>query len=101
MDLHRAGGGLPVPRRLNPPCADLSPAAFFGIGDSLHRLLGRIWAVSLVTIARVWFGIRRLNPGQLGYIRIFSTVTMITVPLLTAGHFTLIPGRMSDGWLGY
>lgn len=93
-------------------------------GDTAHRFIGRIWAASLLATALLSFGIRDLNPGGLSFIHIFSAVTVVTVPmlvlaardhriarhrsavrglvtgaLLTAGYFTLIPGRMPGEWL--
>jgi uncharacterized membrane protein len=93
-------------------------------GDGAHRLLGRIWALSLFATALISLGIRDINDGGFSFIHIFSIVTIITVPmlvfaarhhriarhrgavrglvtgaLLTAGYFTLIPSRMLGGWL--
>jgi uncharacterized membrane protein len=93
-------------------------------GDATHRRLGRIWAVSLFATALISFGIRDINEGGLSFVHIFSVVTIITVPLLvlaarhhriarhrgavrglvtgallTAGYFTLMPGRTLGGWL--
>jgi uncharacterized membrane protein len=93
-------------------------------GDLLHRILGRVWALSLFTTAVVSFTIRDLNEGGFSFIHIFSLITVVTVPglvlaarhhriarhrnavrwlvtgaLLTAGYFTLLPSRILGGWL--
>jgi uncharacterized membrane protein len=93
-------------------------------GDGAHRILGWIWALSLFATALISFGIRDINDGGFSFIHIFSTVTIVTVPmlvfaarhhriarhrgavrglvtgaLLTAGYFTLIPSRVLGGWL--
>jgi uncharacterized membrane protein len=90
-------------------------------GDRLHRHLGRIWGVLMVTTAIVSFWIGR--PGQgvggtgLSFIHIFSVVTLVSIPygiwqirrgnvvehyramqgpyigLVVAGLFAFIPGR--------
>ncbi|MEP2101056.1 MAG: DUF2306 domain-containing protein [Parasphingorhabdus sp.] len=91
-------------------------------GDKLHKHMGRIWAVLMVTtaIASFWIG----RPGQgiggsgFSFIHIFSVVTLVSIPygiwqirrgnvvehyramqgpyigLLIAGLFAFIPGRI-------
>jgi uncharacterized membrane protein len=93
-------------------------------GDGTHRVLGWLWALSLFGTALISFGIRGINDGGLSIVHLFSVVTIVSVPLLvfaarhqriarhrgavrglvtgallTAGYFTLIPGRMLGGWL--
>lgn len=91
-------------------------------GDKLHKHMGRIWAMLMVTtsIASFWIG----RPGEglggtgLSFIHIFSVVTLFSIPygiwqirrgnvkahyqamqgpyigLLVAGLFAFIPGRI-------
>ena len=93
-------------------------------GDGAHRVLGWIWAISLLATALISFGICEINDGGLSFIHIFSVITIVTVPmlsfaarhhriarhrravrglvtgaLLAAGYFTLLPSRMLGGWL--
>lgn len=93
-------------------------------GDTAHRMIGRVWAASLFAAALLSFGIRDINEGGFSFIHILSVVTLVAVPLLvlaarhhriaphrsavrglvtgallTAGYFTLIPGRMLGDWL--
>jgi uncharacterized membrane protein len=93
-------------------------------GDLWHRRLGWVWAVFLFGTAMISFAIREINDGSFSFIHILSVVTAVNVPLLvfaarhhqiarhrgavrglvtgallTAGYFTLIPGRTLGGWL--
>ena len=93
-------------------------------GDRAHAVLGWVWAVCLFITAMLSFGIRGINDGQFSFIHVLSVVTVATVPflvwsartgklerhrsavrglvtgaLLTAGFFTLIPGRLLGEWL--
>ncbi|QTD54830.1 DUF2306 domain-containing protein [Parasphingorhabdus cellanae] len=91
-------------------------------GDRLHKHMGRIWAVLMVTTAIVSFWIGRPGTGIAGtgfsFIHIFSVVTLVSIPygiwqirrgnaqehyramqgpyigLLIAGLFAFIPGRV-------
>lgn len=93
-------------------------------GDNWHRILGWVWALSLIATALVSFAVRTIAPGRLSFIHIFSIVTLVAVPLLVllarrhnvarhrravrgvvtgallaAGYFTLLPSRMLGQWL--
>lgn len=91
-------------------------------GDALHKILGRLYAMLMVTTAIVSFWIGRPGTGIAGsgfsFIHIFSVVTLFSIPwavcavrrgniasheatmrglyvgLIIAGLFTLIPGRL-------
>lgn len=84
-------------------------------GTSVHRLLGRVWVILMLTTALVSFGIR--SNGQFSWIHILSVVALLGVSgaviaivrgkirvhqramtavyasLLITGAFTLLPGR--------
>lgn len=89
-------------------------------GTKVHKLAGRLWAVSMLITAVVSFGINSFNsPIGLSPIHLFSVVVLISVPyaiysvrngniaahkkamtgvlvggLGVAGGFTLMPGRL-------
>lgn len=100
------------------------PALFLGAwmmvarkGTRLHRLLGRIWAILMLTTSIASFGLTGLT-GGIGPIHIFSVVTLVSVPwaiiavrrgniiahqramtgpyigLVVAGLFSFLPGRL-------
>lgn len=93
-------------------------------GDKLHRALGWVWSLCMLTTALVSFGIRMTNPGGLSLIHILSVFTLIGVPwliynarshkvdahrrgargfvigaLLIAGFFTFPFDRLLGHWL--
>ena len=47
-------------------------------GTPAHRLMGRIWVVSMLTTACVSLGIR--TTGGLSFIHIFSLITLVSAP---------------------
>jgi uncharacterized membrane protein len=91
-------------------------------GDARHRMLGKVWAMLMLTTAVVSFWIRDIT-GHIGPIHIFSVVTLISIPLgiwrirrgdvaahrramlgpyiglIAAGLFALTPGRMLGGMI--
>jgi uncharacterized membrane protein len=93
------------------------PVLIMKKGTKLHKLLGRIWAVLMVTTAISSFWLQGLV-GSIGPIHIFSVVTLVSIPraiwairkgdvvthqramvgpyigLLVAGLFSFMPGRM-------
>lgn len=104
--------------------ATVIPALFLGgpilwmrKGTPLHKILGRIWAMLMVTTAISSFWLQGLI-GTIGPIHFFSVVTLISIPraiyfarkgdfvkhqrsmtgpyigLLIAGLFSFLPGRM-------
>jgi uncharacterized membrane protein len=90
-------------------------------GDRWHRLLGRLWAVLMMTTAVSSFWLR--SNGGLSFIHLFSVLTLVSVPLavvwirrgkverhrrtminiyiglVVAGLFAFTPGRLLNGWL--
>ncbi len=93
-------------------------------GDNMHRVLGWIWAISMLVTAILSFDIRMINRGSLSYIHILSVITLVGVPvlvisarrrdlkrhrgqargfvigaLLVAGFFTFPFNRLLGGWL--
>ncbi|WP_174275231.1 DUF2306 domain-containing protein [Sphingomonas bacterium] len=90
-------------------------------GDRLHRLLGRVWALLMVSTALFSFGVQ--TSGHLSWIHLFSVLILVTVPrgvilamrgdiaghkramqriymgMVIAGLFTFIPGRLLGDWL--
>lgn len=93
-------------------------------GDGMHRLLGWIWAISMLVTAILSFDIRLINQGSLSYIHILSVITLVGVPvlvisarrrdlkrhrgqargfvigaLLVAGFFTFPFNRLLGSWL--
>jgi uncharacterized membrane protein len=90
-------------------------------GDSLHRMLGRIWVVLMLVTAISTFWLR--TNGSLSFIHIFSAMTLISIPmaiiairrgnlerhrramtgvyigLVVAGAFAFMPGRLLSSWL--
>lgn len=100
------------------------PALFLGVpvllmkkGTKLHKLLGRIWGMLMITTAISSFWLQGLV-GSIGPIHIFSVVTLFSIPqgiyyarkgniaahqramtgpyigLVIAGLFSFMPGRM-------
>ena len=91
-------------------------------GDRLHRLLGRLWAMLMMTAALSSFGLHGLT-GRLSWIHLLSLLTLVTIPrgvmqamrgdiarhrrsmtlvyagLVTAGAFSFVPGRLIGTWL--
>jgi len=92
-------------------------------GDRLHRLLGRLWIVLMLTTAAISFGIRGINHGGLSPIHLLSAFVIIQAPLagwyaykhdirrhrrvvrgmiggalLIAGGFTFPFGRLLGHW---
>lgn len=88
-------------------------------GNTLHRTLGWIWVVAMMTTAISSFFIRAINPGALSWIHLISGWTVIALPmavhaarrhrvvahrrgmtglfvggLLVAGALTFLPGRL-------
>lgn len=93
------------------------PVLLMKKGTALHKLLGRTWAVLMVTTAISSFWLQGLI-GTIGPIHIFSVVTLISIPravwairkgdvvthqramvgpyigLIVAGLFSFVPGRL-------
>ena len=91
-------------------------------GDRLHRLLGRLWGVTMMIAAMSSFGLHGLT-GGFSWIHILSVLVVIMIPrgvfqamrghiaahrrtmtltylgLVAAGLFTLVPGRLLGSWL--
>jgi uncharacterized membrane protein len=91
---------------------------FLRKGTTLHKALGRVWAVTMMLVAALSLEITGLNPGHFSAIHILSVVTLVNIPyaiwmrrrgniaahawamssnylgLLIAGAFTLVPGRI-------
>ena len=97
-------------------------------GTPVHRALGRIYVVLMITTALVTLAMpAQVGPqllGHLGYVHLFSVLVLVSIPLavrgarrgsirthrghmlgvyfggiLVAGGFTLMPGRLLHGWL--
>ena len=93
-------------------------------GDRRHRQLGYLWVAAMVSTAILSLFVRVIRPGHFSPIHILSAVVLVTVPklawsayrhdvrshrrsvkiivtaaLLTAGFFTLVPGRLMGDWL--
>jgi uncharacterized membrane protein len=93
-------------------------------GDSLHRLLGKIWVAAMLLTAIISFGVRESRHGGLSLIHIISAYVIVVAPLiwwtahnhqvvrhrrmvrgmvtgalLVAGFFTFPFGRMLGAWL--
>jgi len=103
----------------------LTPLILLGRrGTQRHRLLGRIWAVSLIATALLSFDIRLSRHGEFSPIHLISVATLILVPriwwtarrhqivkhrravrgmvtgaLLVAGFFTFPFNRLLGHWL--
>lgn len=45
-------------------------------GDRLHRTLGYVWLVSMVTTALMSFSIRQINDGTFSFIHLLSVLTL-------------------------
>jgi uncharacterized membrane protein len=89
-------------------------------GDAMHKAMGRVWALAMAVVCASSFFMESFAPlaGQFGAIHILSVVTAVQLPraiwlaragriaehqramrllfagLLTAGLFTMIPGRV-------
>jgi uncharacterized membrane protein len=88
-------------------------------GTILHRVLGWVWVIFMITTAAISFFIRDIANGGLSFIHIFSALVLIQAPLgvyfarahrvsghrqtmmglyfgalLVAGFFTFLPGRI-------
>jgi len=93
-------------------------------GDSLHRLLGKVWVAAMLLTAILSFGVRESRHGNLGLVHIISAYVVLVAPLiwwtarnhqvarhrrmvrgmvtgalLVAGFFTFPFGRMLGTWL--
>jgi uncharacterized membrane protein len=93
-------------------------------GDATHKLLGRIWAVLMLTAATSAIFIRTINHGQFSLIHLFVPVvflalfrairaarmgqiarhkrlmwTLYSAGLLLPGMFAFLPGRLLWHWL--
>lgn len=93
-------------------------------GDPAHRLLGKVWIVSMILTAALSFNIRVINPGHFSAIHLLSIFTLVMAPLawwfahthrianhrravrglvtgalLVAGFFTFPFNRLLGQWL--
>ncbi|WP_373684404.1 DUF2306 domain-containing protein [Sphingomonas sp. R-74633] len=93
-------------------------------GDARHKMLGRIWAVLMLTAATSAIFIRTINHGQFSWIHLFVPVvfialfrairaarmgriarhkqimwTLYSAGLLLPGLFAFLPGRLLWHWL--
>ena len=93
-------------------------------GDSLHRLLGKIWVAAMFLTAAISFGVRGSQHGGFSLIHLLSAFVVVAAPmiwlsarnhniarhrrmvrgmvtgaLLIAGFFTFPFGRMLGAWL--
>ena len=93
-------------------------------GDATHKMLGRIWAVLMLTAATSAIFIRTINHGQFSWIHLFVPVvfvalfrairaarmgriaqhkrvmwTLYSAGLLLPGMFAFLPGRLLWHWL--
>lgn len=120
----RIGGGAASDWALAAHIATVIPALFIGAavlalrkGTALHKALGRLWALLMMTTALASFGLHGLT-GGIGPIHIFSIITLVSIPmaiwraragdirghqramlgpyigLLGAGLFAFLPGRL-------
>ena len=93
------------------------PVLLMKKGTRLHKALGRIWAMLMMTTAISSFWLQGLV-GSIGPIHVFSVITLISIPraiwairkgdvrthqqamtgpfigLIVAGLFSFVPGRM-------
>ncbi len=91
-------------------------------GDRLHKALGRVWILLMLSTALSSFGLRGMT-GGFSWIHLLSILTIVTIPrgiwqamrgdiarhkrsmtllyvgLLSAGAFTFVPGRLLNAWL--
>jgi len=88
-------------------------------GTGMHRTLGWIWVIFMMTVAVSSLWIRVINHGQFSFIHLLSLLTLVMVPMLVyaarkhdvrqhsrlatrlyigalviAGIFTFLPGRL-------
>jgi uncharacterized membrane protein len=133
MALSFGGGAPPLPdQAVNLPLiihlGTVLPAVPIGAylllrpkGGRRHRVLGRIWAVLMMTTAISSFWLQ--SDGGLSFIHLFSVMTLVSVPLavlwirrrdverhrrtminiyiglIIAGLFAFTPGRLLNVWL--
>ncbi|CAN5500914.1 hypothetical protein BH09PSE4_BH09PSE4_11600 [soil metagenome] len=74
----------------------LTPIILLGRrGTPRHRVLGRIWAVSLIVTALISFDIRLSQHGHFSMIHLISVATLILVPRIwwTARHHQTVKHR--------
>ncbi|KQT89297.1 hypothetical protein ASG49_16065 [Marmoricola sp. Leaf446] len=73
-------------------------------GDRLHRLAGRVWVVLMVYVAVTSFWIRDIRAGQLSWLHVLSTVTLVTVTLgivhAWRGNVEAHRRNMRGSWFG-
>lgn len=73
-------------------------------GDRLHRAAGRTWVLLMVYVAVTSFWIRDIRAGQLSWLHILSTVTLVTVTLgivsAWRGHLETHRRNMRGSWFG-
>lgn len=91
-------------------------------GDRLHKMLGRVWALLMVTAALSSFGLHSFT-GHLSVIHLLSVITLTGIArgiwmavrgdiarhrasmlrvyfgLISAGVFAFVPGRLLATWL--
>lgn len=60
-------------------------------GDRQHRIIGRVWVVSMYWTVLSSFFIRELNPGGFSWIHGLSVFTFVT---LTIGLWAAVTGRI-------
>jgi uncharacterized membrane protein len=91
---------------------------FLRKGTALHKMLGRIWAATMMIVAAISLTMTGFNPGHFSAVHLLSLLTLLNIPyaiwmrrrgnirahaiamssnyvgLLIAGAFTLVPGRI-------
>lgn len=61
-------------------------------GDAVHKIVGRVWVVTMYWTVLSSFFIRRLNPGSFSWIHGLSVFTFVT---LTIGLWAAVTGRIA------